>query len=161
MAPANLTGTKLSNQETRVSFCKELYFISLLYDNLCCCYLRLEKVHGLSYTQLNIYSWVKIQSGTLRHVASPSPWCWHLILRCWMVVSHISVVPGRLRYSELSQVSSLDQSIFRSESLHALPLQKLHCSPVDLCTVLWLAEGSQLLLDVLQPHIFKTTTKYI
>lgn len=51
------------------------------------------------------------------------------------------------------QVSGLKQSVFGGEPLHALPLQKLHGSPVDLAAVLWLPERSELLLDVLQPQI--------
>lgn len=53
-----------------------------------------------------------------------------------------------------SQVSGLKQSVFGGESLHALPLQELHGSPVDLCAVFWPAKRSHLLLDVLQPQVF-------
>lgn len=47
--------------------------------------------------------------------------------------------------------------MFGNESFYTLSFQKLHGSPVDLSTVLWLAEGSEFLADVLQPQIFRKT----
>lgn len=54
-------------------------------------------------------------------------------------------------------MSRLQQSVFGDEPLHALAFQELHGSPVDLAAVLRLSEGSQLLLEVLQPQIYGET----
>lgn len=54
-------------------------------------------------------------------------------------------------------MSRLQESVLGDEPLHALPFQKLNGSPVDLAAVLWLSERSQLLLDVLQPQIYRET----
>lgn len=52
-------------------------------------------------------------------------------------------------------MSRLQQSVLGDEPLHALPFQKLNGSPVDLAAVPWLSQRSQLLLDVLQPQIYR------
>ena len=52
------------------------------------------------------------------------------------------------------EVSGLEQGIIGDKSLHTLPLQQLHGSPVQLATVLRLASRPQLLLDVPQPQIW-------
>lgn len=57
--------------------------------------------------------------------------------------------------------SCLQQSVFGDEPLHALAFQKLHGPPVDLAAVLRPSERSQLLLDVLQPKIFRETKRNI
>lgn len=51
-------------------------------------------------------------------------------------------------------MSRLQQRVFGGEPLHALAFQELHGSPVDLAAVPRLSEGSQLLLEVLQPQIY-------
>lgn len=52
-------------------------------------------------------------------------------------------------------MSRLQQCVLGDEPLHALSFQKLNGSPVDLAAVLWLSQRSQLLLDVLQPQIYR------